>query len=291
MRPIHFAGVLTAVLVWGFNFSIAKIGLEQIPPILMMALRFILVAILLAPFLRVQPGRMGQIAALSFTLGGLHFSLMFAGLRGVDAGPAAIAAQLYVPFSVLLARLVFGERLNLWQVLGMAVAFAGVYLLAGEPRIAPRPWYLLMVVAAAFVMAVATMQIKKLGPINVFTLNAWVGLFAVPQLFLASWLLEADHAEVLADADWRGWGAVAFSAVGASIVAHGLLYYLLAKYPVYRVVPLMLLAPVLAVFLAVWILGEPLTWRIMIGGLITITGVGVVQLLPARQGRTEVPAP
>ena len=196
-------------------------------------------------------GAGGSIAAISVVLGGMHFGLMFAGLRGVDAGPAAIAIQLTVPFSALLAAVFYRERLGSWQTAGMLVAFAGVYLLAGEPSRRPSALHFLMVVCAAFAWAVANVLIKRLGPINVFTLNAWVALLACPQLLLASLLLERGQAPAIETADWRAWGAVVYMAVGASIIAYGLWYYLIEKHELNRVVPLTLLSPVLAVALAV----------------------------------------
>jgi O-acetylserine/cysteine efflux transporter len=161
----------------------------------------------------------------------------------------------------------------------MAVAFSGVYVLAGEPAAMPSLPHLALVVFAAFAWAVANILIKELGPINVFLLNAWIALLAAPQLLVASLVLERGQWQAIVAADWRAWAAIAYMAVGASITAYGLWYYLLDKYEVNRVVPLMLLAPVLAVFLAVLMLGEPLGARIVIGGAVTITGVAMIEML------------
>lgn len=286
MKPLDGGAALLVVSIWALNFIVGKVGLEQIPPLMMMAIRFALVAVLLLPFLKVQEGRMGRIVALSVTLGGLHYSLMFAGLSGIDAGPAAIAVQLFVPFSALMAWIFFRERVSAGQMAGMAVAFVGVFVISGEPRIAPRPLYFLMVVAAAFTLALAVNQVKQLGPIRTFTLNAWLAVLATPQLVLASLLFEDRHVERLMAADWRGWGAIVFMAVAVTILSHGLWYYLIAKYPVNRVAPLSLLVPILAVLLAVLILGEPLSGPTIVGGLLTIGGVAVIE----RYRRPEMPA-
>jgi O-acetylserine/cysteine efflux transporter len=286
VKPLDGGAALLVVSIWALNFIVGKVGLEQIPPLMMMAIRFALVAVLLLPFLKVQEGRMGRITALSVTLGGLHYSLMFAGLSGIDAGPAAIAVQLFVPFSAVMAWVFFRERLSTGQLIGMAVAFVGVYVLAGEPRIAPRPMYFLMVVGAAFTLALAVNQVKQLGPIRIFTLNAWLAVLATPQLALASLLFEDQHVERLMAADWRGWGAIVFMAVAVTITSHGLWYYLIAKYPVNQVAALSLLVPILAVLLAVLILSEPLSGPTIVGGLLTIGGVAVIE----RYRRPEKPA-
>jgi O-acetylserine/cysteine efflux transporter len=218
MRPlsaVDLGAALVVIVLWAFNFIVGKIGVMQLPPLLLMSLRFALVAVLLAPLLRSPRGCWRLVVALSVVLG-LHFGLMFGGLRGVDAGPAAIAIQLTVPFSALLASLFYGERLGLWQLTGMVVAFAGIYLLAGEPTGRMSTPHFLMVVCAAFAWAVGNVLIKRLAPINAFTLNGWVALFACPQLLLASWLFEQGQLQAMAAADWRACGAVVYMALGSS---------------------------------------------------------------------------
>ena len=147
--------------------------------------------------------------------------------------------------------MVYGERMGWLQLAGMAVAFVGVYVLAGDPTQRPDPFYFLLVVLGAFAWAVANILIKRLGRISPFVLNAWVAVIGAPILFSASAVLEDGQLQAIANAGWRGWGTVLFMAVGASITAYGLWYHLLGKHQLNRIVPLTLLAPVLAVALAV----------------------------------------
>ena len=290
MGLLDWTAALAVVLIWAVNFIVGKIGVMQVPPLLLMSMRFALVALLLAPFLKAQRRRWGLIVAISVVLGGMHFGLMFAGLRGVDAGPAAIAIQLTVPFSAMLAALFYRERLGAWQLTGMAVAFAGIYLLAGEPTRRPSPTHFLMVVFAAFAWALANVLIKRLGPINVFTLNAWVALLALPQLVLASFMFESGQAAAIAAADWRAWGSVIYMALLSTIAAYGLWYYLIEKHEMNRVVPMTLLSPVLAVALAVPTLGEALTLNVVIGGALTLAGVAMIQFLRPHRPEPSLPA-
>lgn len=291
MTPLDLTATGAIVLIWSSNFVVAKIGLTELPPILLMGFRFTLAALLLLPFLKVQRGRMGGIVLVAISLGGLHYSLMFSGLAGVAAGPAAVAAQLFVPFSVLLAWIVFRERLRAGQWLGMVLAFAGVYVLGGEPINRPNPAHLAMIVAAAFLLALSIIQVKRLGPINVFTLNAWMALLAAPQLFIASFVFESGQMAAIADAGWRGWGAVVFMAIGVTIMGHGLWYHLIGKYAVNPVVTLTLAAPAIAVLLATWILDEPLTARVILGSAATLAGVAIIQFNPARKSTERKTAP
>lgn len=287
MSLVDLGATLLVVVIWAFNFVAGKIGLSEFPPLLMLGLRFVVAGVLLAPFLRLPLRRWRLVVLIGIVLGGLHFGLVFSGLKGVHAGPAAIAGQLTVPFSAILAWMVYGERIGWLQLAGMLIAFVGVYILAGDPTQRPDPFYFLLVVLGAFAWAVANILIKRLGRISPFVLNAWVAVIGAPILFAASGVIEDGQLQAIAQAGWRGWGTVLFMAVGASITAYGLWYYLIGKHQLNRIVPLTLLAPVLAVVLAVWILDEPITPRVVAGAVITILGVAMIQFLkpaPTAQG-------
>ncbi|MCP5363909.1 MAG: EamA family transporter [Hyphomicrobiales bacterium] len=290
MPPLDLAAALGVILIWAFNFIAGKVGVGQFPALFMMGLRFALVAMLLSPFLfRPLQGRFYLIFALGVVFGCFHFGPLFYGLQGVDAGPAAIAIQLTVPFSALLAFAIDRERLSGWQIAGMVIAFAGVYLLAGGPAKRLSVPHFLLIVGAAFAWSLANVIIRRIGPISPFQLNAWVGAIAFPFLLAASALIEEGHQDALATADWRGWGAIAYMAIAASIIAYGVWYALIKKHAVNRIVPLMLLSPVLAVILAILILDEPFSLRTAVGGCITLSGVAMIQFLHRRSPQPENP--
>jgi O-acetylserine/cysteine efflux transporter len=290
MKPADIVLVLIVMVIWGLNFVIAKWGLEQFPPIFMIALRFGMVAVLLLPFVRVPKQKLGGIALLSFTLGCLHFSMMFSGLDGTDAAAAAIAIQIQVPFAALIAAIVLKDRLGWRRASGMALAFLGIVIMAGEPRFSDDLVPLGLVIAASFMWAVANVQIKKLGAVDGFALNAYLGLFATPQLLLASALLESGQIEALKNADWVGWSSIAYMAVLVTIISYVLWYRVLRRYTVNQAMPFTLLVPVLGVLSAALLLNEPLTWRIILGGVATVAGVAVIVLRRPRLAEPEATA-
>ncbi|GAB6051594.1 EamA family transporter [Magnetospira thiophila] len=275
------------IVIWGANFSVAKIGTESFPPLMMVALRFAILLPLLAPFLRRRPAvPMGRLLLAALCLGGAHFGLLMGGLSGTDAGAAAIVIQLSIPFSALLAWAVLHERLRPIQIVGMVIAFSGAFVLAEGPRFDDQWGALLLVGAGAFAWALANILIKRLGKIDVFVLNAWVALFALPVQLVASWVFEEGQMTALATAGWSGWGSVLFQALGSMLIAYGLWYWLLERHPVSRLVPMILLVPVLGVLLATPLLDEPLTIAKIAGGALTIFGVAMIELNRGRKTGT-----
>lgn len=289
MSSRDIAAAFLVIGLWGFNFIAAKAAVEQFPPLFMLAFRFACVGLLLAPFLRVLGRDWPTVCLVSVVLGVCHFGLLFYGLEGVDAGPAAIAIQLSVPFSALLATVVFGERLGRWQIVGLVLAFVGVYALAGDPNRPTSVFHFIFLVAGAFAWAVANIFLKRLRHIHPMVLNAWVAVLAAPQLFFISLAVESGQWDAILAADRLGWAAVGYTVICASIIAYGLWYYLIGKYPLNTIVPLMLLAPVLAVVFAVTIRGEEMTLLTVVGGLAVIGGVAMIQLLAPKPD--TLPAP
>ena len=291
MSPRDILLALLVVALWGMNFAAAKIGLREFPPMFMMFLRFTAVAAILLPFVKVPRDKLPGIALLSLILGTVHFPLMFTGISGLDAATASVVAQLQVPFASLLAAVFFKDMLGWQRASGMAVAFAGVALIAGEPRLDGSLDSLLMVVAAALAFAGANVQIKRLGSVDGYALNAWMGLFAAPQLLVLSLLLEDGQWAALTGAGLAGWGALAYIVVAATIVAYGLWYGLMRRNDVNQAVPYMLLVPVFGVLSGVVALDETLTWTLVIGGLLTVAGVAIITLIRPKVVNEKVSNP
>lgn len=276
MSLIHSLQALLVMATWGLNFVVAKWGMAEFPPLFLMFFRFTIVALLLVPFAKFPRGKLLPIAALSVTLGIFHFPMMFTGVNGVDAATASLAAQAQVPFSSLLAAVLFKDKLGWRRALGMSGSLAGIVVIAGEPRLGDALPSLLMILAASFAFAIANMQMKTIGAVDGFAVNGWMALFAAPQLLILSLLLEHGQMEALSHATIKGWGAILYTALGATILAYGLWYPLLRRYDVNQTMPYLLTVPVFGVLAGVVLMGDPVTPNLAIGGLLTIGGVAII---------------
>lgn len=288
MSFLDILAALTVALCWGVNVAVIKVGVTEFPPIFMTGLRFLIVALLLIWWVRPPWKQMRSIGALSFIFGGVHFGGVFFGLKGVDVSIASILILLGVPFSVLFARILLKERFGFKKMCGMAVAFVGLLILLGEPATTSSPLHLTVFFIAIVAWGISNTLIKMIGTINIFALNAWVGLFASVQLLLVSMFLETGQLAALQNASLLAWGALGYVVVMASIVGYGLWYYLVGKYDVTKVVPFNLLVPVIGVLSGVFLMGDRLTLTQGVGGIVTLVGVAIIQL---RWRRSEKPAP
>lgn len=278
MKSVDVLLAIAVAVIWGMGFIVAKAGMSHFSPILLMALRFALTSFCLIWFFRPPPGLFKQLFWISLISAALQYSLTFNGLRGIDASTAALLVQLEVPFGLLLAWLVLGDRISLKQGFGIAIAFAGAILIIGEPRLEGNLIYAFMVIGGAFTWAVGQIMIKKLGNIGGFRLISGVALFATPQLFIASYLLESDQIRQIQTASIGAWSAVAYLGLIMTALAYAIWYRLLGHYNVNQVMPFLLLLPVTSVFGGIFFLGESLTVKIAAGGCLAIAGVALITI-------------
>jgi O-acetylserine/cysteine efflux transporter len=278
LRPLDVLMGLAVPLVWGMGVVFAKAAIEHFPPILLMALRFTVTALVLVWFVKPPWRVMGQLVAIAFVSAAIQYSLTFNGLRGVDASTAVLVLQIEVPFLVLLGATLLHERVDARKWLGIAIAIAGVGLIAGEPRLGQAWGSLALLVGGALSWALGQIMVRRLGEIGGLTMIAWVAVFAAPQLFVFSLVFERDHLAAIASADWVVWSTVAYLGLVMTALGYSLWYGLIGRHPVSRVGPFLLLMPVFSVLGGVLLLGETLTPLIALGGGVVIVGVAVIMV-------------
>ncbi|PKU25268.1 DMT family transporter [Telmatospirillum siberiense] len=278
MRFFDLLGLLLVQVLWGFHWAVLKFGLKEFPTLLLMGMRFAIVAALLCPFFRISRKQLLPVFGLSLTFGTLNFGLMYAGVAHLDASTAAIIGQAQVPFAAILAAYFYNDRFGWRRLAGLALSFLGIILIVGEPRIGGNFIWVACILGSALAAAFGNIQIKALGPINSFALSGWIALFTAPQMLLASFCLESGQWQALANSTWRGWSSLCYTVLVVSIGTYYLWYPLIRRYPVNQVMPFTLLVPVFGVVSGILMLGETLNLRTLLGSVATIAGVATIVL-------------
>lgn len=279
MRLPHLFLVVLITLLWGMNFVAVAHIVRDFPPILANALRFGVVLVLLLPYLRRVPGQMSILLAIAFLMGVAHFGSMFLAMAiATDIAPIAIVAQVTVPLSTLLAVLVLGERIGPWRISGLMLSFSGVLIFGLDPAGMSQTNAIALIVFSALVYSIVAILMRRIKGAAPMTVQAWIAMAAVPGSLLLTLGLESGQWAALSGASWQSYGLIAYSALAASIIGHGGVYYLYQRYPVSTVSPFLLLAPVWAVLGAVVVMGEQLDWRDLLGGALTLAGVLIVTI-------------
>ncbi len=264
-------------VIWGFNLVASKVGVQQFPPVFFTALRFVLVSVVVARYLRPHPGQMTRLLWAAFLAGPIAFALLFIGIANVESvSSVAIASQLGVPFTTLLSVWLLGERIHWRRKLGIFLAFAGIAVISFDPRVFHSLYGLMLVTASAFVGALGVIVIKQLRDIRPLELQAWVSTASVCVLLPLSFATESGQWDAVRQAGWGGWSALGYTAVAASLIAHTTWYYLVARYPVTGLSAVTLLTPIFGVGFCVALLGDVLTPKMVVGSVVTLLGVLIV---------------
>lgn len=287
MPLAHFGLVLLVCLAWGGNFLAAAAALQQLPPFLFTALRLGVVLACLFAFLRPVPrDQRHRLAWVALLNGALHFGLNFWALRVAgDISSTAVALQSYIPMSALLAVWLLGERIPRRVVVGIAAAFGGVLVLGFDPLVIDAPGALVLTLVSAFTLALGTILMRGMRGVGTFELQAWSAAIGIPFLLTASLVVERGQLAAIAAADWRAWGGVLYSGLVASLVGHGLLYWLVQRHPVSTITPYLLMAPVVAIALGVLVWGDEPGARLWFGAALVMGGVLLISLRTAARVR------
>jgi O-acetylserine/cysteine efflux transporter len=276
-----FRGMLVA-LIWGTGVVVAKTALTDSPPILLMFFRFALSALVLVWFVPIPRGSFRKLLILSTLGGAVQYSLTFTGLKGLDASVTALLLQLEVPLLVLVGAVALGEKPGVWRCLGIAVAFAGVAIMAGEPRVLGSFGSMLLVLGGALAWATSQALVRNLA-LEGRTVTAWFAVLTAPQLLIASLLFETDHLGVIWRAGPTLWLVVIYLGLIMTVLGDTTWNGLVRRYPISALAPFLLLQPVVSAVEAVIFLGELITVRIAVGGAIVVAGVAAVLRQPSER--------
>ena len=266
-------------VVWGLAMIAAASSLRHFPPLEFTCLRFFLISMILLPMLRWQPGTMRQVFWIAMTGGTLNFALLFLGVHlAGEVSAVSIAGQLGVPFATVLSIIFLGEVVRWRRWSGIALAFVGVMIIGLDPKVIGYLDGFLAVVASALVGSVSSILIRQVKEIPVFEMQALIATMSWPVLLVMSLIFESGQVEAARTANLVEWGGIAYVALMSSLVAHAGFYWLLQRYEVSQITPLTLLAPLFTVVFGVILLGETLTWRIVLGAVVTLVGVAIISM-------------
>jgi O-acetylserine/cysteine efflux transporter len=253
---------LAIVLIWGSNFVVMKIGLRDMGPMLLGALRFATASLPLLLFVRKPDLPWRYIAGYGLAQGLGQFGFLFLGLwLGVPAGIASMVLQTQAFFTVMMAAVFLHERTRINQWLGLVVSACGLALIAGGGGAGashvPLGGFLLCVAGASMWAAsniVARLAQRHNARYDALSLVVWGSTApVVPFLFLAVWQdgwAATQHS--LVHMSWQGAAAVLYLAVIATVLAYSMWARLLKRHPAGKVAPFSLLVPVVGLY-AAWL--------------------------------------
>lgn len=281
LRPRDLCLALLVILVWGLNFAVIKVGVADIPPMLLGALRYLLAAFPALLFVRPPKVPLRLYLLYGMTMAVAQFALLFTAIHiGMPSGLASLVLQAQSFFTLLLAAWWLRESWHGNQVAGLALAAGGLVLIGSAHGASmPLAGFALTVAAAAMWGCgnIVTRAVGRHGPMNQFAFIVWSSLVApIPFVLLSLWmdgpgavLAAAQHLSL------KSMAAVAYIAWVSTLLGFGLWTYLMSRYPVNRVAPFTLLVPVVGLTTGWLVFGEALQPVHFAGAGLLMAGLAV----------------
>lgn len=279
--PLTLWSVVLAIsvaTVWGFNFIMVKVGLNEIPPLTFCALRFFFASIPAIFFIKKPNTPWKYIIGYGLLTFCIQFSLLFFGMAvGVSPGIAALIVQLQVFFAIGFAYFFANQRINIWQILGAILSFSGI-LLIGLHRGGNLPGLgFILIVIASISWGLGSVIATKFRDVNMLGLVVWSSFVAFFPLLVVSFLFEKPLLIMfhLQDLSWVAIFALAYVIYISTHYGYGCWSWLLSKYSMASITPFALLAPVIALVCSACIFEETFeTWKI-VATFLVIAGLGL----------------
>lgn len=271
--------ILAVILVWGVNFVVIKVGVADVPPLMLGGLRFLLAAFPALLFLRPPkvPLRLYLLYGMTISVG--QFSLLFTAIHvGMPTGLASLVLQSQAFFTMVFAAFWLKERWQANQLAGLVLAGGGLMLIGSAHGLSmPLAGFVLTVAAAAMWACgnIVTRAVGRYGPMNQLAFVVWASLVPpVPLLLLSAWIEGPQAmATALTHFSWSAMGAVAYLAWAATLFGYGVWTALLSRYPANRIAPFSLLVPLVGLTTGWIVFGEVLKPIHFAGGALLMAGL------------------
>lgn len=273
---------IIVVSLWGLSFIAIKLGLRDMPPMLLAAVRFLVAVFPVILFVPRPPIAWRWLIMLGLFLNVGQFIFLHLGIKlGMPAGLSSLVHQSQVFFTMVFAAVWLGERWQRHNIIGMVLAVCGIMVIGLQQGAAATAagFWITLIGSASWGMGNVIMRRATFGvpPFSMLALVVWAGAVAILPLALLSLLFEGFGAWQAAYRSINpvSFGSVVYLSYFAILGGYGLWGVLLSRYPASVVSPFSLLIPVVGMGSCAWLLGESLNVIQGLGALLVMGGLTI----------------
>lgn len=275
----------SVAVLWGVNFLAIHVSLEHWPPLLLAAVRFLVIAVPAVLLVRRPPVPLRWLLAYGVGFGTLQFVFLFIAMRiGMPTGLASLVLQASAPFTVLLGAVLLRERLSPRQGSGIGLAVLGLAAIAvaraQTAALLPVVLTLLGALGWAFGNLANRLALRDArGPVSPMSLVLWMSVVPPLPLLVASFAVEGPDAwgeafaTAVTPAGAPGLLGLAYTVVLGTLVGSGIWTALMRRHPAGVVAPYSLLVPVVGMATAALVLGERPSAVELVSAAVIVGGV------------------
>lgn len=267
--------------LWGLNFSVIKLGVNNFDPFLLTALRFTLAVLPLIFFVKRSnvPWRYLITYGITFGVGVWGLTTLSVG-AGLTSGLASLLLDMSVISSLLVGRYLLKEQVTVGKVLGSVLALIGLGLIIWNQDGTVTPLGLALVLSASVFWSINGLIVKRSGTRAVFAFNIWGMAFAPIPLFVLALIVSGSSSVMQSIAEINGsvLFSAAFQAYPTTLLGYWLWNKMIVKYSVSDVAPMTLLVPVFAMIGGYLFFDESLDAVQATAAVVILLGVAISEM-------------
>lgn len=278
MKPLHVVLAVLITAIWGVNFSVIKLGLASVDPLILAGVRFSLCALPAILFIRKPDVAWRYLIGYGLVFGIGLWGVVNLGIKaGLSAGIASLVLQFSAFFTLLLGGWVFKEALTRFQILGMLIALAGLFCIITISDGSVSLTGVLLVLVGAGSWSVANLISKKANTKDVFGFLVWSSAFAPIPLFALDYAVNgsAGYTTFVSQVNMTAVLSILFQVYPNTLFAYWIWNSLLKTYPVSTVAPLSLLVPIFGMLGSVVVFNESVPVSKVLAVVLIVLGLAV----------------
>lgn len=286
-KYLPFFALFLAHVIWGGNFIVAKVTLQEFPPSSLAFLRFFLATLLLTPFfltetkkIKIKREDLPLLVGTGIAIITLNITFFFAGITKTSAINASVLTLTIPMLSVLLGWIFLKETIYFVNILGLITALIGAIIIIGIPQIflgtvTPTAIFgnvLIFLASVSFVIgAIISRNLLKKYPSLIVTGVAF--LVGAITFIIPAGLELKQNPNWFLNVSILGIFGLIYMTLLSSISSYFLFEWGLAKTSVSKADFFQYIEPIVAATLAVLILGEKANITFFSGTILIIAGV------------------
>lgn len=281
MTPKDMLLGLAIIFAWGLNFIAIRWGLDELTPMMLGGLRFVVIAAIGSFFFPRPKTPLKWMIAYALSINFGQFAFLFTAMEfGMPAGLASLVLQSQAIFTMIFAAMFFKEYVRPYQLLSIGVAASGLAVIGlhgDDTTMTAIGFGITLAAASSWALGnIITKTISKKGYESSVNLIVWACWIPPIPFFICAYFIDGGDVmwQNIIDISWKTAAALAYLSIVATIIGYGLWSYLMSRYSAGTVAPLALGVPIVGLTSTAWVLNEqvgPFQW---IG--ITLVLVGLV---------------
>ncbi|CAJ38104.1 predicted transporter (DMT superfamily) [Methanocella arvoryzae MRE50] len=296
--------LVLVMIVWGGSFIASKVGLDGMYPIELATLRFAIATPVLLAFtllfygwrsLIIEKKDLWVLVGMAMTGITLQYITQLIAMTYTTVTNTALLINMGTFFVVIPSIIFLKEKFNVDNLLGIVIAFAGLALVVTNGKIEFSPQLIgdgIILISAALWAVYILIGNKLAGKYSVLTQLNYI--FVIGFIGLLPFYFLTPHHD-LSQLSTVSWASLLYLAIFCSIIAYFFFNDAIIKIGPSKSAIYQYLEPVFAVIFAILLLNEPLTGFILVGGIMTVLGIGMadnnIRIFTRRRKKpVEVPA-